>query len=229
MDGVSFTFLYSDVGPTFYGRLGWVPRHSDQMVIPTSHSIGDQRHQETVILEDVTDHNLRDVVARDALLLRKTLTAQLEKSTDGKMVLVAVTPEINCIQWLGARSKFLAQHALQLEQQIRVWGVKDTRSDSFALWYHDLLHDELYIIRLRLDPSAAREHVARALIQAAQNEAKRWNVSKIVIWNPDPVLVDLTRLEVKQRDSSISSIGFVSDPSLNTKDVEWVLNEKYGW
>jgi hypothetical protein len=229
MDNVSFTFLYSDVGPTFYGRMGWTLCRSDEMIIPVSHSIVDQgSHQDKAILEDVTDDNVRDNLARDDILLRKKLIGKLQECADSEKVFVAVTPEMNCIQWLAARSRFLVQHALKLDQHIRALGAKDTRSDSFVLWYHDLLHDELYITRWRLDPTVTSENVARALIRAAQEEAKRWKLSKVVIWDPEPILAYLLQLPIKPRDSSLSCLGFFSAP-LNTKDVEWVLNEKYAW
>ncbi|KAF8937825.1 hypothetical protein EDD21DRAFT_360841 [Dissophora ornata] len=227
MDGVSFTFLYSDVGPTFYGRVGWTPRRSDEIVIPASPSLAVAvGHSAT--LENVTDQNLSELVERDAQLLRETLQAQLDSSSSEDKVLVAAMPEINCINWLHARSRFTAKHGLKLEQpQIAVLGAKDTQSDSFILWYHDLLNNQLYVIRWRLDANAGSK-AARALVQAAQAEAQKWNLEKVMIWNPEQSLVDILGLEIKYREDSIPCLGLVNSMQ-DTNNVEWLLNEKYAW
>ncbi|KAF9982579.1 hypothetical protein BGZ65_002712 [Modicella reniformis] len=228
MDNVSFTLLHSDIGPTFYSRFGWIAQRSDEIAIPTSYTIvvDSNSHQDPVSLENIGDSNMQDVTTLDIQLLRESLKAQLEESTNSDKLLFAVIPDIHCIQWINARAKYYVQHVLKQDQHdITVLGVKDLHSDSFALWYHNVLHHELYIVRWRLDPTAG-EHVACALIQAAQAEAKKWNMSKVVIWNPEQSLADLLRVEIKPRDSSLSALGAVS-PLLDSKNIEWVLNEKY--
>jgi hypothetical protein len=252
MQGVEFTFLYSDVGPDFYGRLGWTPRPSDELIIPPSYSWIDQNpppHKDqdptlvgddaaaAVVLQDVTDDNLEALVAQDAQWLRNSMEAQLEAADD--QVLVAVTPDIRCLQWLSARSRFLADHVPSPslshdhhpQQLLKVLGVQDTQSHSFVLWYHNLAGNSFYVIRWQLDPAAKnKDRVARALIQAIQDEAKKWNRTKVSLWNPDPALANQLGLTITPRASSISSLGFVSPASaLNAKNVEWLLNEKYAW
>ncbi|KAI7819271.1 hypothetical protein BC939DRAFT_460742, partial [Gamsiella multidivaricata] len=202
MDNVSFTFLYSDVGPTFYGRIGWTPRRSDEIVIPTSHFVIDQSPSPPARLANVTDDDLTSLINKDAQLLREELKKRAESSGPEK-IFVAATPEPSCIRWLTARSRFTAQYIRKLEQHdITVLGARDTKTDSFALYFHHLLEDQLYIIRWRLDPKAGEE-TARALIQAAQAEAKKWNLSKVVIWNPEQSLADLLGLQIKHRDDAL--------------------------
>ncbi|KAG0070043.1 hypothetical protein BGZ89_001547 [Linnemannia elongata] len=224
MKGVSFSFLYSDVGPTFYGRLGWTPKRSEEIVIPTAHPI-QSSGSAAMIVEKVTDSNLSELIAADAEQVRALLKGQIEAASPSK-VFAVVTPEPTCVLWLHARARFAAQHILKLERhQITEWGAK--HGESFVLWFHDLFKDQLFIIRWHLDPSDGEE-TARALIEAAQTEARKWNLSKVVIWNPDQSLADLLRLDIKYRDSAIPSLGLVNS-SIETDDIEWVHNEKYSW
>ncbi|KAF9116338.1 hypothetical protein BGX27_003331 [Mortierella sp. AM989] len=226
MDKVQFTFLYSDVGPIFYGRIGWIAKRSDEIVIPTSHSISSPPSSAVVTLQNVTEHQLAKLVAKDAQWLREYLQEQVDTSS-ADTAFVAVTPEPTCFTWLNARSRFTAQNLRQSPEGPRVLGVEDTQTNSFVLWFHDFVHHQLYIVRWRVDPKAGDETI-HALIQAAQAEAQIWNLPKIVIWNPDQSLIDILGLEVNKREESISSIGFVTS-GYDSKNVEWVLNEKYGW
>ncbi|KAF9360789.1 hypothetical protein BGX26_007740 [Mortierella sp. AD094] len=226
MDKVQFTFLYSDVGPVFYGRIGWIAKRSDEIVIPTSHTIANPTLSSSAVLQNVTEHQLLELVEKDAQWLRETLQRQVESSNTEK-VFVAVTPEPTCIAWLNARSRITAQSLKVSQDGPTILGVQDSQTNSFVLWFHDFVHHQLYIIRWRVDPKSGVE-TTRALLQATQAEAQMWKLPKIVIWNPDQSLVDILGLEISKRDESISSVGFVS-AEYDAKNVEWVLNEKYGW
>ncbi|KAF9135210.1 hypothetical protein BGW39_004142 [Mortierella sp. 14UC] len=221
MEGVSFTFLYSDVGPTFYGRLGWTPKRSEEIVIPASHTIaGSDRSVEKVI-----DSNLSELLAADAQQVRTLLKEQIETTAPSSKVFAVVTPEPTCVLWLHARSRFVAKHILKLEcQEITELGAKHGK--SFVLWFHDLLKDQLFVIRWHLDPTSEDgDETARALVEAAQAEARKWKLSKVVIWNPKQSLADLLQVEIKYRDSAIPSLGLVHS-TVETDNVEWVHNEK---
>ncbi|KAG0005547.1 hypothetical protein BGZ80_003703 [Entomortierella chlamydospora] len=226
MDKVEFTFLYSDVGPVFYSRIGWIAKRSDEIVIPTSHTIANPTSSSDVVLQNVTEHQLLELVEKDAKWLRESLQTRVE-SSDRDDVFVAVIPEPTCIAWLNARSRFTAQNLKVSQDGPTILGVQDSQTNSFVLWFHDFAHHQLYIIRWRMDPKAGVE-TTRALLQAAQAEAQMWKLPKIVIWNPDQSLVDTLGLDISKRDESISSIGFVS-AEYDSKNIEWVLNEKYGW
>ncbi|KAF9937674.1 hypothetical protein BGZ75_002055 [Mortierella antarctica] len=228
MERIAFTTLYSDVGPKFYGRLGWKPMRSDELVIPTSHPVADA---ESIVLDSVTDKDLLEVIQRDVQLVRGSLQAHLDESSASSpsTVVVVVTPEPNCFQWMHARSRFAAQHMLKLDQhEITTLGAKDPCSDSFVLWMHHLLENKLYILRWRLDEKAG-DATARALIGAAQREAQKWSLPTVVLWNPEQSLADLLGLDVKTRDKkSIPSLGLTS-PAFKADNIEWILSEKYAW
>ncbi|KAG0337355.1 hypothetical protein BG004_007676 [Podila humilis] len=229
MKDVEFTFLYSDVGPVFYARIGWEPKCSDEMVIPTEYALSRFESKTQLALETITDSNLNDLVARDAELLRETLKTRIDAFPENSsVVLAAVTPEPTCLRWLLARSQFMAERIVKLEDNITSLGAQIRGTNSFVLWHQHLLKSQLFIVRWNLDLADGVDEadVARALIGAALAEAKKWKLAKVVIWNPERSLGDILGLDIVHRSDAIPSIGLtVSLP--NQTSVEWVVNEKY--
>ncbi|KAF9984647.1 hypothetical protein BGZ75_003777 [Mortierella antarctica] len=235
MHHISFTFLYSAVGPTFYGRIGWAPKRSDEMVIPTEHILPQAETDAipSVVLQEITDRELPVLLGRDAAWLRRTMQTRLETASP-KQTLVAPLPEPNCVRWLLARARFTTEHILKLDQHhITAVGAKDSKSDSFVLWYPSLLEDKLFILRWYLDAKLSqgeRDQTALAMIKALQQEARKWKLSKAVIWNPEQSLADLAGLSIRYRyEKAIPSMGLVTSLEHDTDDVDWVLSEKYSW
>ncbi|KAG0199456.1 hypothetical protein BGX28_007280 [Mortierella sp. GBA30] len=238
MSHVSFTFLYSAVGPTFYGRFGWAPKRSDEMLVPTDHRLPHAESDtiDPLVLQEVTDQELPALLERDATLLRQSMLEQVLalSLTNSNKILIAPLPEPNCIRWFIARAMFTIKHVLKLDQpQITAIGVKDPKGDSFLLWYPGLTEDKLYILRWRLDANLSKDEsdkTARAMIKAAQQEALKWNLSKVVIWNPKESLADMLGLSIRYRyEKAIPSMGLVTSAEHDPADVEWVLSEKYSW
>ncbi|KAI1296473.1 hypothetical protein EDD11_007327, partial [Mortierella claussenii] len=264
--GVSFSFLYSDLGTQFYTNLGWTARMSAEIVLPPSLALpaSSSSSQDagrttrasstanSVGLKPIADKScLQSIVDMDASLLRRTLQekviqrkqelAQSLQAGDTKRkntTFVAVTPEIRCIQWLYARAYFNAKEfwkfedknpMLSLDKDLNYGIQVSGRDDQFVLWHHDFTDDNLFILRWRIHSSPADlDAIALAFAEAAQKEAKKWGLSKVVYWNADPALARLLGLEIKHRNHSITSLGLVnSDQDEDT--VEWILNEKYSW
>ncbi|KAF9292140.1 hypothetical protein BGZ68_010395 [Mortierella alpina] len=248
--GASFTFLYSDLGPDFYGNFGWTARTSTEIVILPSltlpappsmatSTMATRASARTVELETVTEESLAVLIKHDSQLLRDHLKEKLREQSDSaaakKTTFVAVTPEVRCIQWLHARAWFNAKEIWKFQEpQIKdlslgvyVTGTKD----QFVLWHHDFTDDNLFILRWRIDSTITSDEsdaIALAFVEAAQQEAKKWRLSKIVFWNGPVSLANLLGLKVKQRHHSIPSLGLVKSDQ-DTNNVEWILNEKYSW
>ncbi|KAF9116209.1 hypothetical protein BGX27_004316 [Mortierella sp. AM989] len=199
---------------------------------------------------------LQTLVDRDAQLLRQSLKQMIHPhqqgdSTTTMTTFVAVTPEIRCFQWLHARAWFNALEIYKFKEPVVSkdlnYGVRVAgRDDQFILWHHDFTDDNLFILRWRIEseelvsdnnllPLEQHHHhhyshdtIALTFIKAAQQEAKKWNLSKIVYWNGDASLAKLLGLKVNQRNHSIPSLGLVNSKQ-DTQSVEWILNEKYSW
>ncbi|KAF9179213.1 hypothetical protein BGZ51_005181 [Haplosporangium sp. Z 767] len=250
--GASFSFLYSDLGPHFYGNFGWTARTSTEIVIPPAMALPSPRptctsatentktmraSTKNVALESVTAESLQELVEHDAQLLRETMKSRVQNEAS-KTTFVAVTPEVCAFQWLHARAWFYAKNIRkskdaelkELNYGVHVPGTKD----EFVLWHHDFTDDNLFILRWRIGASMSLDNTddsdatALAFVQAAQQEAKKWKISKIVYWNADESLAKLLNLEIKYRNHSIPCLGFL-EPSKYSDKVEWVMNEKYSW
>ncbi|KAF9092048.1 hypothetical protein BGX23_004654 [Mortierella sp. AD031] len=258
--GTTLTFLYSDLGPDFYGEFGWTARTCTQITIPTTYilptspAVRTRSSVKPIALDPVaTDAQLQELIDQDALLVRQDLQRRLtdvaavaDTNGEAKKTIVAVTPEIRAFQWLYARSWFNASHIVKSPKQptaseiqsglnygIRIPGT----TTQFVLWHHDFTDDNLFILRWRLDPSTTTpdedtDAIALAFAQAAIDEAKKWNISKVVFWNGDAELATLLGLEVKVRKDSIPSLGLLNKaayPDHNPANLEWVINQKYSW
>ncbi|KAF9993926.1 hypothetical protein BGZ80_007195, partial [Entomortierella chlamydospora] len=208
-----------------------------------------------VALEAVTDNSdgddgrsiLKTLVDRDAQLLRLSLKQKvrhLHQEDPQKTTLVAVTPEIRSFQWLYARAWFNAteickfkEPGFSIKKDLNYGVYVPGRDDQFVLWHHDFTDDNLFILRWRIDESdpmanpdshPTHDAIALAFVKAAQQEAKKWKLSKIVYWNGDASLARLLGLKVEERNHSIPSLGLVNSQQ-DPQSVEWILNEKYSW
>jgi hypothetical protein len=261
---VAFSFLYSDLGRQFYTDFGWTARISNEMFLPpsmmlpasTPASMDDSATVPTtdgmkkatrashmpVILEPVADDaSLQVLINHDAQLLRETMKQQLRDATGSNTgrTLVAVTPEIRCIQWFHERAWFNATNIWKLDPTMIKEGLhygvrvssssgSGTAQDSFVLWHHDFTDNALMILRWRNDPTEESDAIALALAKATQDEARKWKLPKIIFWSPDPALAKLLGLEIKERTHSIPSLGLVK-PLQDEQNIDWILNEKYSW
>ncbi|KAF9913621.1 hypothetical protein BX616_009813 [Lobosporangium transversale] len=249
--GAGFSFLYSDLGKQFYTNFGWTARLSSEIVIPPSLTLPESApaSQSQVALEPiVTEEELLPFTENDTRLLRQTLKEKVQQkqkeieqnTSNGNTTFVAILPEIRCIEWLHARAWFYAKEIRKFEEKnpkisinkeltygIHVSG----KNDQFVLWHHDFTDDNLFILRWRIDGASSKEEsdaIALAFVAAAQKEAKKWNISKIVYWNGDVALAELLGLEVQHRNHSICSLGLVNSDQ-DESSIEWILNEKYSW
>lgn len=252
--GVSFSFLYSDLGAQFYTNFGWTARTSVEIVIPPSLALplaptaNDNDSKTTrastgsaaleAVKDDDTGQSLKRLIDHDAQLLRETLMRKVQEATSANVnkTFVAPAPEIRSFQWLYARAWFNATeiwkfNMIQIKEGLN-YGVRVSGTlDQFVLWHHGFTDDNLFILRWRIDSTSNSEEsdaIALAFIQAAQQEAKKWNLSKITYWNGDVFLAKLLGLEVKHRHHSIPSLGLVKS-SQDEENVEWILNEQWSW
>ncbi|KAF9983295.1 hypothetical protein BGZ65_001942 [Modicella reniformis] len=237
--GASFSYLYSDLGSQFYTNFGWTARTSVEIIIPPSLALPLAPNVAfEAVKDDDDEQSLKRLIEHDAQMVRETVKQKVHEATlaNASTTFVASTPEIRCFQWLYARSWFNASNVWKLnETQIKEglnYGVYVPGTlNQFMLWHHDFTDDNLFILRWRIDSTSNSEEsdaIALTFIQAAQQEAKKWNLSKIVYWDENTALAKLLGLEVKERHHSISSLGLVRS-SQDERNVEWILNEKWSW
>ncbi|EFQ32136.1 uncharacterized protein GLRG_07280 [Colletotrichum graminicola M1.001] len=80
------------------------------------------------------------------------------------------------------------------------------------------------------DDDAFVQDAVEALLRLAHAEAAEWRVNNIELWNPDPrvrALIERAGIPhefVERETESIASLMWYGEG-----EVEWVLNEKFGW
>ncbi|KAF9580924.1 hypothetical protein BGW38_002240 [Lunasporangiospora selenospora] len=245
---VQFTFLYSIVGQ-FYDRFGWKKHRSDclEWMIEEA-AVSLPAEGSCSAWESITDNNLHRILELDASLLREEMTSQIEDSQE-ETTLFAVLPEPRTFGWHRCRENFyLRQLKQDLPTQVERYGVflptHKASSGSFLgalcyiTWYHEFRRDELIVTRFRYDAdkdSHKAKQEALLLVQQAIEEARRWALKKIILWNPHPALCEWTGLQSQERPNGFSCLGACQESSLAVQDhaptshIEWVVNEYYPW
>ncbi|CAG8483842.1 10457_t:CDS:1 [Paraglomus occultum] len=212
--GASFSFLYSDVGPVFYKRLGWQVYSHTEIRLDVSKPI---EYEGNVTLTPIKYNDIKHIAEKDCGLLK------LEMRYTGRRAL-AVVPSAPCIEWMIMRTKYFAK-ACDIDEPTEWGAVVSSRDDSldFVLWSHEFNEKQLLILRLR----GSNRQVTRALLRQAQMEALKHNLDKVIIWNANIAdVLNSDEFEIVAREHSLPSLAWYHD---NNGDIEWLLNEKYAW
>jgi len=205
------------------------------------------------------DHDLAELCSIDEQLLRKAM----QSMTNTQKVTVALLPTVEKIGWHHAREAFVGLEMYGKSPEIkgaiigdevgkRVWCIW-TRT-----WYNEdptaSKGNTLHILRLVIEQqelflshqsNAYQEgfeyvKAIAALLLAAQNQAREWNIDDVEVWNPTTATIRATQLiypeaSVVHRDGeSIASLRWHGEsPAPDGKKivdhVDWIGNEKYGW
>ena len=116
-------------------------------------------------------------------------------------------------------------------------GVKNNE-DAYILWCHNLKESTLYVVRARFpEKSVNCANTTRMLLNKALEEARKFKLKKVAIWDPSSSLqhADVRcRLDIEfvDREDSLSSAMMFhheSDADSDTSLPHWLGNEKYAW
>jgi hypothetical protein len=170
--------------------------------------------------------------------------------------MVALLPDVQTIQWHHAREDFINLEFLGRTPEIKGAVVGPVGKRVWCYWtrmYGD--KDEgntFHILRLvaedkgivnwetermnTVDQGTYRTYIA-ALVVLAQQEAAKWDMEHVEIWNPTPVIIETARwiagdaaLLVDRQKDSIASLNWYGKSDGHVSgDVVWIGNEKYGW
>ncbi|KAI0132649.1 N-acetyltransferase-like protein [Xylariales sp. AK1849] len=232
--------LWSDIGKTFYAKMGWIPCASAHVSLPASK----QADTDSTLQEvgEITYKNLELFSKLDESLLRKHMASHAE---EGK-TRFAFVPNNDILLWHLYRDDFIAKYAIKDQEPSDIKGVFAGPEGRriWAVWTRNYQGDAikaekntLYILRLVIedDATSPEELVSSftAVLRKAQAEARFWNLGKIELWNPTPAvdaLLKNTGLEhqwVERENDSIPSLMWYGEADVN--QVDWVANEKFCW
>ncbi|ETI50231.1 hypothetical protein F442_06207 [Phytophthora nicotianae P10297] len=111
-----------------------------------------------------------------------------------------------------------------------------TNDNAFVLWWHDLKESTLYVSRARFPDSGENAAATtRVLLNAALQEARKFKLKKVVVWDPPSGLVRdeirrLLEIEVAERKLSLSSATVFrrgDTQEATTALPLWFCNENY--
>ena len=234
------SILYSDIGKTYYTRLGWqaLPVNVHIEFHPRPGSIP---HNVRWIL----DEDLPQLCLDDEMLTRESMI-----SSSGGKIRMMIVPDVDHMQWHISKEKFSCQKIFgNIPQAKGAIAGEEQGSRIWAFWarrYYSHPNSSpedntLYILRFVIEnqnPSPdeldTQAEYVKGILQAAQAEAAEWDLSCVKLWHPMPLvqkLVERSGLEyqeVEREEDSIASLRWFDDSS-SEDDLEWVASEKYAW
>jgi GNAT superfamily N-acetyltransferase len=262
--------LYSDVGPSFYDKLGWRchpsktatlyvdrPRNSHDNAATDSVCTGSGVEPEPMFLDDGLDEFLR---ADNARLLQELKSDRFQ----GREAFVVLSSR-DSVEWQFVNGAEYARVAGFAELP-KCCGVK-VDENAFVVWCHNLKDSTLYVLRARFpDPdvevatttsattatgtattsatgtatttatTAAAVATTRALLDAAMQEARKFKLQKVAVWDPPSGLLHAhvrreLEMEVGERTLSLSSAMVLNGGAADEQGSlpHWFCNEKCAW
>lgn len=232
------SMLYSDIGPRYYASLGWRPVEGNTHIeMPSRESISDLEHIKSLHTED-----LQELCEQDESLIR----TRLEDPQNAAKEQFIIIPNLNHMLWHHTKEEFVASKILPgrnpLTKGILVGDEVGKR--VWAIWTHRFYSDPntvpsgnvLYILRLVIEDVAPDgvelQRMLKVVFQAAQDEAMKWNLDVVKLWDPEPRVKRMIRrmgieYEIVERvTDEIASLMWYDE---GTGRPEWVANEKYAW
>ncbi|KAL4900645.1 hypothetical protein BDW74DRAFT_188086 [Aspergillus multicolor] len=227
--------LYSDINPEFYERLGWVPSPSLQLEFQPQDVICEAR---PLYAED-----LEALCRRDEDILRASLRGP-SSTVNGTKVKFAIIPDHAHIRWHHSKEEFGANSLFAGSRKPDVKGAIAGSEENrvWVIWAHRFYRhpgssessaNTLYILRLVVESSAPDARDVKAVLHAAQSEALQWGLGKVKLWSPTRELEETIEAagvkfeKVTREKDSIPCLNWFGEGT--TRQVEWLLNEKYAW
>ncbi|RLN93988.1 hypothetical protein BBJ28_00018259 [Nothophytophthora sp. Chile5] len=241
LPGAVASMLYSDLGPTYYDKRGWRLHPSQMATLEVAHSrnlmTGNSRDGGGLTLTGLLlDDGLDALLKTDNERLVRELSSA---SFDGREAFVTL-PTRDSIEWQFCIGVHFAR-VRGLDELPSCCGAK-VSEDAFVLWCHNLKESTLYVVRTRLsEPDATGAAVVTCLLlRAALEEARKFQLKKVAIWDPPAVLLhdhvrNQLEIVVGEREDSLSSARLFSQGGRGDEEEgarllpQWLANEKFAW
>ncbi|KAF2418990.1 hypothetical protein EJ08DRAFT_702884 [Tothia fuscella] len=232
--------LYSDIGKSFYTKLGWDPFPSKQIIlelnpddIVTSDAQAECRVIEGVRLLKQAD--LEALCERDIDAMKQRFKNETLQPRNQTRIAFLPTYEQACWHW--SKEQF---HVASRGEISEIKGAISASGNVWMYWYHDVDGGKLKIQRIvildREDEERRIDELA-LLLQQAVKEASGWGIKKVIVWNPcEEVRVAARRIGetegigIEEEERQVASI-----PSLRWKrgrkneKIVWDSDEFYAW
>lgn len=237
--------LYSDIGKKYYADLGWLP-FPNNTHIKLNPSVAPKGPRATQILS----RDLQQLCEEDEAMIRKDLS----RISSNGMIRMMLVPDLDHMLWHHKKEEFVCNKLFGKHPSVKGAIVGEISDRIWAIWTHRFYGDPesatsentLYILRLVIENQAtssasnAEQHKSRveqmgAILQAAQDEAAQWNLQRVMMWHPSPLVLNLveeTGIQhhvVEREHEGIASLLWYGDGSGKEDTLKWLGNEKFGW
>ncbi|KAJ1911309.1 hypothetical protein IWQ60_010202 [Tieghemiomyces parasiticus] len=240
--------LYSDVGPTFYARKGWQTYASRTVVVP----VAADGPAVAASIERLDRAAALALSEADCQRFKQALFAMAARLEPGSATALpasyfAIFPTAASYDWHWARATFLA--AIYNQAPPTIFGVRLsnpkpinatelTATDSYVLWFHDMVKEELIALRTHV----AHRADSPALVAAMLAEARRYGFKRIAFWQlHEPALspfrdhvLAVDQLDprwgahVVEREDSLPGLADFGAQEAEAP-CEWLCDDRYAW
>ncbi|PGH05641.1 hypothetical protein GX51_02800 [Blastomyces parvus] len=241
--GAEASMLYSSVGK-YYTNKGWKMLPAFQSVLSVSQPVISLNRSGLPTTQPLMPDEIPALCARDI----EDIKANFPKyKPTGAEILMTVLPSANIIGWLHDRAAFISRKTNGEVPPVK--GAISEDGKMWMYWHHDFPDRELTIQRVVMPTKAAEDageesqppttSALTSLLLAALDEAQKWKLHKLVIWNPTPELhraihfvqqqfrVDVINEE--RVNSNVPSVRWKGGKEDETREVSICHNEYYAW
>ena len=234
--------LYSDIGKTYYAKLGWRP-------IPLSNHIEFDPLQISELpqvgISPIAEADLDELCKDDEAMIWRSMTSSSSRKT-----LMMLVPDLDHMLWHHRKEEFACDKLFGRYPHVKGVMTGELNDRMWVIWTHRYYghphsissNNTLYILRVVIENQGKdreqREHQVeqmRAILRAAQHEAAEWELDCVKVWDPANLIQDIVERtgiqhrKVEREDESIASLLWFGEGSSKDDTVEWLGNEKYGW
>ncbi|KAK8038936.1 hypothetical protein PG993_007347 [Apiospora rasikravindrae] len=222
------TTLYTAVGP-FYVKLGWelLPAPQVSCELPPGVSLDALQRKrggnQLLPTRLAGPDEMPDLCNRDIAQLRTRVEAyDLAPNTS----LVTTLPIPEQLEWYQEMAK-LQSLTWCNGREIKAVGAICEEADTWILWYQDLSHKELKIVRVKPgygNPDLTKQALVQ-LLSRAMEEAVSWEglLAKIMIWDPSSEV--LGALEMLGKEMGFTPKSEMRD-GVNQTSIRWAKADK---
>jgi hypothetical protein len=247
------SILYSDIGKTYYAKLGWQPNITNSHVV-----FHPSKRSQPLSAKNLSVKDLPNLCKLDEAMIRKVLA----NSTEAAKTRMTIVPDLNHMLWHISKEEFACNELFGEVPYVKgaISGLPGNR--IWAIWTHryyghpdgESPDNVLYILRLVIEnqelsngaPSgmpeglkvlAYKEQIEhlKAVLEVAQNAAAEWRLDQINLWDPSPVIQRMiaeTGIEhslVEREEESIASGLWYDENGCADVAPLWINNEHYAW
>lgn len=209
--------LYSDIGKTYYARLGWMPNPNN------GHLVFPPVKMETSTARPVLEAELFKLCLKDEAMVRKAMATPSTSTTQKRVVIL---PDLDHMLWHIRKEDFTMDHIFGEKAEVKGAIAGGPSKQVWVVWvrrYYEHpgncpvqkeerqdVGNVLYILRLVMEGNEtankphddsrsppltgayAEQAVAlQAVLRAAQAEAAEWQLDHVHLWEPSPLVRSL--------------------------------------